>query len=178
MSDSLIYYQCPSCLAEYQSSPEKSSTSVKCPLCQHIIAIPSKSTFTPNWSVSSQHQEQSRLTAEKVAELFGQEHSNASFPNQRLSRSKLIDCPDCSTRISSSAFFCPICGRPSSLASERAKDMSKAALVQVAYTKAIFYVISMVVSWLIVQYFASFRVEKFQRMEDESRRKYERLLNP
>ena len=169
MSDSLIYYQCPSCLAEYQSSPEKSSTFVKCPLCQHIIAIPSKSTFTPDWSVSSQHQEQeqSRLTAEKVAELFGQEHSNASFQNQRLSRSKLIDCQDCGTRISRLAAACPTCGRA-----------GQAALQQGTYTKAIFFVISMVVSWLIAQYFASLRVEKFQRMEDASRRNYERLLNP
>lgn len=131
MSDSLIYYQCPSCSKKYQSDSEKSGSSIRCPSCHHIFFIPSKPTFTPDFSESSQHQEQeqSRLTAGKVAELFGQEHSNASFQNQRLSRSKLIDCPDCATSISFSAFFCTKCGRPSSLTAERAKTQGCAMML-------------------------------------------------
>jgi len=94
--------------------------------------------------------------------------SSTFAPNQQQQQQpKLIDCPDCGTSISRLAAACPKCGRA-----------GQAALEQGKYTKGIYLVICMVVSWLIVQYFASFRVEKFQRMEDESRRKYERLLNP
>ena len=98
-----------------------------------------------------------------------QQHFNSPDINYSSSdsASKLIDCQDCGTRISRLAAACPTCGRA-----------GQAALQQGTYTKAIFFVISMVVSWLIAQYFASLRVEKFQRMEDASRRNYERLLNP
>lgn len=40
---------------------------------------------------------------------------------QNVHQSRLINCPDCGTSISSSAFFCPKCGRPSSVAADRAK---------------------------------------------------------
>jgi DNA-directed RNA polymerase subunit RPC12/RpoP len=42
---------------------------------------------------------------------------------------KLIDCLDCGSSISSSAFFCMKCGRPSPLAAERAKTQGCAMML-------------------------------------------------
>ena len=46
MSDSLIYYQCPSCSKKYQSGSEKAGSSINCPSCHYSFPIPSKSTFS------------------------------------------------------------------------------------------------------------------------------------
>ena len=44
MSDSQIYYQCPSCSKEYTSSPDKAGSSINCFSCFHYFLIPSRST--------------------------------------------------------------------------------------------------------------------------------------
>ena len=146
--------------------------SLICRSCTHCGAIlQGRSYLKPDSICASCGGLLPNLTPEKVAELLAkQQRHNSPSKNHSSSSdsaSKLIDCQDCGTRISRLAAACPTCGRA-----------GQAALQQGTYTKAIFFVISMVVSWLIAQYFASLRVEKFQRMEDASRRNYERLLNP
>ena len=49
--------------------------------------------------------------------------------NQQQQQTKLIDCLDCGTSISPSAFFCTKCGRPSSLTAERAKTQGCAMML-------------------------------------------------
>ncbi len=86
MSDSHIYYRCPSCLTKYQSALEKSGSPINCPSCRHYFLIPSKSTFIPD------QDQQQQSTGEQ--------------------QSKLIDCQDCGASISSIAVACTKCGRP------------------------------------------------------------------
>ena len=116
-----------------------------------------------------------------------QQHFNSPDINYSSSdsASKLIDCQDCGTRISRLAAACPTCGRA-----------GQAALKQGTYTKAIFFVISMAISWTIVQFISSIREEgrkdrsikanlELQRTindpratEGDYRRAYEKVLNP
>lgn len=108
-----------------------------------------------------------------------------STKHNQQQQPKLIDCPDCGTSISRLAAACPKCGRA-----------GQAALEQGKYTKGIYFVICMVVSWLFVQYISSIREEgrkdrsikanlELQRTindpratEGDYRRTYEKVLNP
>jgi DNA-directed RNA polymerase subunit RPC12/RpoP len=95
MSDSHIYYRCPSCLTKYQSALEKSGSPINCPSCRHYFLIPSKSTFIPD------QDQQQQSTGEQ--------------------QPKLIDCPDCGASISRLATACPKCGRPNNIVLDNQK---------------------------------------------------------
>ena len=95
MSDSYIYFKCPTCSKLYRTLSANAGQKRTCTDCSYVMTVPPSSTFVPN----------------------------------QQQQPKLIDCPDCATSISSSAFFCPKCGRPSSLAAERAKTQGCAMML-------------------------------------------------
>ena len=61
--------------------------------------------------------------------------------------SKLIKCLDCDTSISSSAFFCPKCGRPSSVAAKRAKTQGCAMMLLIYVLTGL--VVNESIKWII-----------------------------
>ena len=60
---------------------------------------------------------------------------------------KLIDCLDCGSSISSSAFFCMKCGRPSPLAAERAKTQGCAMMLLIYVLSGL--VLNESIKWII-----------------------------
>jgi hypothetical protein len=164
--------------------------SLICRSCTHCGAIlQGRSYLKPDSICASCGGLLPNLTPEKVAELLAkQQRHNSPSKNHSSSSdsaSKLIDCQDCGTRISRLAAACPTCGRA-----------GQAALKQGTNTKIIFFVISMAVSWTIVQFISSIREEgrkdrsikanlELQRTindpratEGDYRRAYEKVLNP
>jgi hypothetical protein len=56
-------------------------------------------------------------------------HTIPSVSEQQQAKSKLIDCPDCGTSISSKAFYCTKCGLPSLEVAQRAKTQGCAMML-------------------------------------------------
>jgi hypothetical protein len=121
------------------------------------------------------------IQRERQRERLCQERERQRHEKHRIRTS----CPDCGSFVSTMAYACPKCGRA-----------GQAALEQGKYIKGIYLVISMVVSWLFVQYISSIREEgrkdrtikanlELQRTindpratEGDYRRAYEKVLNP
>jgi uncharacterized paraquat-inducible protein A len=92
MSDSHIYYKCD-CSKLYRTPSVNAGQKRRCTVCSYVITVPPSSTFAPN------EQQQSTLKAKALS-------------NSGEQQSKLVDCPDCRTSISSIAVACTRCGRP------------------------------------------------------------------
>jgi hypothetical protein len=79
MSDSLIYYQCPDCSKNLQSSLETVGSPVHCPSCYHYFLVPSK---------VQEEQRQARGQKQSVSRSSSS-GNKARFPNQRYPNLKI-----------------------------------------------------------------------------------------
>ena len=113
MSDSYIYFKCPTCSKLYRTLSANAGQKRTCTDCFYVTTVPPSSTFVPN----------------------------------QQQQPKLIDCPDCATSISSSAFFCPKCGRPSSVAAKRAKTQGCAMMLLIYVLTGL--VVNESIKWII-----------------------------
>ena len=125
--------------------------SLICRSCTHCGAIlQGRSYLQPDSSCASCGGLLPNLTPEKVAEILGkQQRHNSPSKNHSSSDSvsKLIDCLDCGSSISSSAFFCMKCGRPSPLAAERAKTQGCAMMLLIYVLTGL--VVNESIKWII-----------------------------
>ena len=135
-----------------KSIAEEPTLSLICRSCTHCGAIlQGRSYLKPDSICASCGGLLPNLTPEKVAELLAKEqrHNSPSknHSSSSDSASKLIDCLDCGSSISSSAFFCMKCGRPSSLTAERAKTQGCAMMLLIYVLTGL--VVNESIKWII-----------------------------
>ena len=149
---------CVHCDRSYEVDLSK-GTSIRC-FCGKLIRFPEMPSQPPDsyirfscpscskpYKVLVEKAGQERICPSCSKSFTIPSHSTSTPNHDQHQQPNLIDCLDCGTSISPSAFFCMKCGRPSSLAAERAKTQGCAMMLLIYVLTGL--VVNESIKWII-----------------------------